>query len=64
MNTERLWNLKQLLVHYPAFKEWGVRHLIRYRRIPLVKIGKRIYFRPERIDEWIRENEIKIEGKQ
>ena len=62
MNKERLWDLKQLLEHYPAFKLWGVRHLIRHRAIPICRIGKRIYFRPERIEEWIEDNEIKLEG--
>jgi len=64
MNTERLWDLKQLLEHYPAFKLWGVRHLLRYRKIPSVRIGKRIYFRPERIEKWIEEHEISIEGNK
>jgi len=54
MTEPQLWDLKQLLKHYPAFKEWGVRWLIRNRRIPIVRIGsRRIFFDPEDIKNWI-----------
>ena len=58
MVDEKLWDLKHLLKNYPAFKEWGVRWLIRHRRIPMVKIGRRIYFDPSEITLWIQKNKI------
>lgn len=36
----------------------GLRWLIRNRAIPIVKIGNRIYFRPEEVKEWIKEHSI------
>lgn len=39
----------------------ALRWKIRMRQIPIVRIGKgrgRIYFNPEKIAEWIRQNEI------
>ena len=38
--------------------EHGLRWLIRNRAIPIVKIGNRIYFRPEEISNWIEEHSI------
>lgn len=49
---------KGLLEMYPAFSKWGLEWLIRIRRIPIVKIGKRIYFDPQDIQKWIQENKI------
>jgi len=36
----------------------GMRWLIRNRAIPIVRIGNRIYFRPEHIIKWIDEHSI------
>ena len=36
----------------------GMRWLIRQRAIPLVRIGNRIYFRPDEIKKWIDEHSI------
>jgi len=38
--------------------EYGMRWLIRQRAIPIVKIGNRIYFRPEEIRDWIKKHSI------
>lgn len=38
--------------------EQGMRWLIRTRQIPIVKIGRRIYFDPEDIRKWINSNKI------
>ena len=64
MTEPQLWDLKQLLKHYPAFKEWGVRWLIRNRRIPIVRIGsRRIFFDPEDIKNWIDSQKVEpIQG--
>lgn len=62
MCKDKLWDIKQLIENYPAFKFWGIKYLVKNRRIPIVRIGKRIYFRPERIEEWISEHEINRES--
>jgi len=59
MHFEQLWNLNQLLEHYPGLSYHGVRWLIRNRRIPIIKIGKRIYFDPQEVEIW--KNSQKIE---
>lgn len=60
--NEKLWDLNMLLENYPALKPWGVRHLIRLRRIPIIKIGRRIYFDPDDIREWIEKMKIPAGG--
>jgi len=50
---------KKLLEMYPAFGKWGLEWLIRNRRIPIVRIGNRIYFDTEDIRRWIDMNKIK-----
>ena len=57
--TDLLVDKQGLLEMYPAFSKWGLEWLIRIRRIPIVKIGKRIYFDPQDIQKWIQENKIK-----
>ncbi len=54
----KLLDIKQLVEMYPAFTEWSVRDLIRHRRIPIVRIGSRIYFDPEDISDWIQRQKI------
>ena len=58
MNTEQLWDIHQLVENYPALKHHGVRWLIRNRKIPMVKIGKRIYFQPSAIFDWVESQKI------
>lgn len=55
---EKLWDIDLLLKNYPALKPWGVRHLIRTRRIPIIKLGRRVYFDPAEIDAWINSQKI------
>jgi len=65
MNKQLLIDKKQLLECCPALNKWSLEYLCRHRRIPLVKVGKRIYFDPEDIEQWISENKIEArrEGK-
>jgi len=49
---------KELLECCPAFSKWGLEWLIRNRRIPLIKIGNRIYFDPRDIENWLDSNKI------
>ncbi|MEQ9617819.1 MAG: helix-turn-helix domain-containing protein [Deltaproteobacteria bacterium] len=64
MYQDRLWDMRQLMEAYPAFKEWGVRWLVRHRRIPVVRIGRRIYFDPEDINRWVEKNKISELGDE
>ncbi len=57
--AEQLLDLHQLVEKYPALKIWGVRWLIRNRRIPIVRIGRRIFFDPQDVSTWIDEHKIK-----
>ncbi len=56
--NELLVDKKGLLDLYPVFSKWSLEWLIRNRRIPIVKIGRRIYFDTEDIKNWIDENKI------
>jgi len=61
MCIEKLITFNEVLERY-KFKKWGLRHLMRNRAIPLVKIGTgrgRIYFDPKDLDDWINQNKIK-----
>ena len=58
-DIDLLVDKKELLKMYPAFSKWSLEWLIRTRRIPIVKIGKRIYFDPEDIRSWIDTKKIK-----
>jgi hypothetical protein len=58
MQEEKLWDIHQLLKHYPAFTEWGIRHRLRMRDIPIVRISRRIYFCPSEIARWIEQHKI------
>lgn len=58
MSQQKLLDFKTVLERY-SFKPWGLRHRIRVRQIPFVKIGRSIYFDPEDLDRWIEEKKIK-----
>ena len=64
MAQNRLLNFQMVCQLY-GFKPWGLRHRIRTRQIPFVKLGKSIFFDPEDLDRWIEENKIPVhrEGK-
>jgi len=62
--SELLWNFEETRKQIKRSVH-GMRWLIRNRAIPIVKIGNRIYFRPEEIKEWIREHSIPaVNGKK
>jgi len=48
-----------LLKMCPGLTRGSLEWLIRTRKIPLVKIGKRIYFSPEEIRRWIHDCKVK-----
>ena len=58
MNTEKnLLTIKDMLELY-SLKESSLRWLIRRSMIPIVKIGRRIYFHKKEIENWIEEKKI------
>lgn len=50
--TEILWSFEETRKRIKK-SEHGLRWLVRKRAIPLVKIGNRIYFQPEKVRKWI-----------
>jgi len=65
-NSQSLLDRKQIIELYPALgaKKYRLDHLIRTRKIPVIRIGKSIFYNPKSIDAWIKENEIKDGGKK
>ena len=61
---EKLWDIDLLLKNYPALKPWGVRHLIRTRSIPIIKLRRRIYFDPAEIEAWIDSKKIPVRNER
>ena len=61
-HKELLIDNKTLLRKYPAFSRWGLEWLIRNRRIPIVNIGRRIYFDLADVEIRIRIKKIKKIG--
>jgi len=54
---ELLWTFQETRKRLKK-SEYGLRWLVRTRDIPIVKIGNRIYFRPEEILKWIEQKSI------
>lgn len=60
MNMEsRLLDAEELGKLHPALNSrWRLQWLVRSRKIPIVRIGRRIYFDENEIRKWIDENKI------
>ena len=59
----RLLDRKMLGERHPAFKnKYRLDWLIRNRSIPIIKIGRRIYFNEAKIKDWIEKHEIQATG--
>jgi hypothetical protein len=55
----KLIDKKELKERHPALKKgWRIDWLIRTRQIPIVKIGRRIYFEEEAVTLWIKKHMI------
>jgi predicted DNA-binding transcriptional regulator AlpA len=52
MEGVKLMNIKDLCTQY-SLPVWTVRSYCSQGKIPYVKIGARVYFRPSDIDHWI-----------
>ncbi len=63
-NKQSLVDRKQLIELYPALgaKKYRLAHLVRTRQIPIIRIGKNIFYNPREIDIWIQNNQIKQEA--
>ena len=48
-----------VLAEYLGVEESTVRSWIQYRKIPFVKVGALVRFRPDTIDAWLAEREVK-----
>jgi len=58
LQNELLIDKKGLLAMCPGLTRWSLEWLIRTRQIPIIKIGKRIYFNPKDIENWIESKKI------
>jgi len=69
MNNVKLIDSHELLRRYPALagkgknKFYRLQWLTRSRAIPLVKLGRRIYFDPADIDTWLESQKIPAGGE-
>ena len=63
----RLIDSHELLRLYPALagrgksKLYRLQWLVRSRKIPLIKIGRRVYFDPRDIDSWLESQKIPVQ---
>lgn len=55
MNHSTLLDFKQLCERYP-FRPWTVRSYCSQGKIPHVKIGRKVFFRMEEIEQWLDEH--------
>jgi len=65
MTEEKLLDFKTVVTRY-NFKPYGLRHLIRHRAIPIVKISTdggrgRIFFDPKDLEKWINSRKIPVQ---
>ena len=65
INTDSLIDRKELIYRYPALgaKKYRIDHLVRTRQIPIIRIGKNIFYNPREIDIWIQQNQLKTGGE-
>jgi len=64
ITTDSLLDRKQLIELYPGLgaKKYRLDHLIRTRQIPIIRIGKNIFYNPKEIDIWIQQNQLPSGG--
>ncbi len=59
LEKTKLIDKKILMELHPALNnKWTVEWLIRTRQIPIVKIGRRVYFDEVEIEKWIKERKV------
>jgi predicted DNA-binding transcriptional regulator AlpA len=57
-NNKKLLNINDMVEIY-GFKPWGIRHRVRMRTIPFIKLNRSIYFDRGDIEKWLEEHKIK-----
>lgn len=63
MSETVLLDKKALREKHPALNnKWTLEWLIRTRQIPIVKIGRRVFFDPEDISAWIKDHKVPAVG--
>lgn len=56
----KLLTINELVAQY-GLPKWTVRSYCSQRKIPFVKIGRRVYFQPEDIEAWLKEHTQPVE---
>ena len=59
INQPILVNKKELIQLFPAFTKNNLAWWIRNRKIPMIKIGRKIFFDVKDVNDWVNENKIK-----
>jgi hypothetical protein len=59
----KLLDINGLVAMY-GLKRWTVRSYCSMRRIPFIKLGRRVFFDPEAIDAWIKAHERPVKEVQ
>jgi excisionase family DNA binding protein len=54
--ARKLLEFKTFLANYP-FKAWTIRTYCSQGKIPHIKIGRRVYFDEQAIEEWLKNQE-------
>ena len=59
LEKTKLIDKKILMELHPALSnKWTVEWLIRTRQIPIVRIGRRVYFDEVEIEKWIKKRKV------
>jgi excisionase family DNA binding protein len=48
----RLLDIDELCERY-GFRKWTIRSYCSQRKIPFLRVGRRVFFRPEDIERWL-----------
>ena len=61
----KLIDRQELIRKHPALgrKKYTLDWMIRVRQIPVIRIGRNIYFNEAEIDKWIEEHKIQINNE-
>lgn len=66
MSETKLIDREELIKKHPALgqRKYRLDWLIRSRKIPVISVGRRIYFDEFKIEDWIRNQQIPAENKR
>jgi excisionase family DNA binding protein len=54
----RFLTLQQVVDEYPWITERWLRRAVHEKRIPFYKVGGRLLFNPDELDQWIRDQRV------